>query len=46
MLQGVDQGRGVEERAATGVDDDRAGLHPLDPSTVQEVVGVRGERDV
>jgi hypothetical protein len=33
-------------RAAPGVDDERAVLHPLEAPMIQEMVRVRGERGV
>ena len=37
---------GVDECTAPGVDDDGAGLQPLDASAVEEMAGVGGERGV
>ena len=45
-LQRREQRLGVDERAASGVDDERAVLHLLDPSAIEEMVRVRVERRV
>ena len=45
-LQRGEEGLGVEQRAAPGVDDERAVLHLLDASAIEEMVRVRVERRV
>src|SRR5205823_4256459 len=45
-FQRYDEALGIEKWAAPGVDDERAVLHLLDVGTVEQVVGISGERRV